>query len=388
MIGLELAHQLQRTADHEGAIEHAEQASSIFDALGDPVAAGAAVAVRARALATLVGDRDLAITLTQERLDALRDREDAVTVRLELLRALIGAKFAIGAPIRDLCDEKARLAELAGDASEIIDSYLSLSLYYGSTGALSLSRSLMQAAANLAERGRDTPMRTRVLTNLTSMWGEEDMAQALAVGREAVQLSRSLGDAIWASNAGLNCVFALLLAGEWKEAEALTREVRPLEVQHTLWEFVECYFTVSCGQPWEPRPDPAEHSLAEEGGVMPAFRMITRALERASTGDTSAATLALDGLREMHSVVEIFDDFVLVLVIASDIAIGLGHRQVLRQLDELVDGHHPGTHSRGLRAVRAHHRALTSTWTAPKQRSSSSTCARPSPRPRPGARGW
>ena len=58
MIGLELARQLQRTADHEGAIEHAEQASSIFDELGDPVAAGAAVAVRARALATLVGDRD------------------------------------------------------------------------------------------------------------------------------------------------------------------------------------------------------------------------------------------------------------------------------------------------------------------------------------------
>ena len=95
---------------------------------------------------------------------------------------------------------------------------------------------------------------------------------------------------------------------------------------------------------------------------MLAFRMITRALERASTGDPSAATLALDGLREMHSVVEIFDDFVLLLVIASDIAIGLGDRPVLRQLDELVDGHHPGTHSRGLRAVRAHHRALTSIW--------------------------
>ena len=76
-----------------------------------------------------------------------------MTVRLELLRSLIGAKFAIGDPIRELCDEKARLAELAGDASEIVDSYLSLSLYYGSTGALSLSRSLMQAAADLAERG-------------------------------------------------------------------------------------------------------------------------------------------------------------------------------------------------------------------------------------------
>ncbi len=361
-IELELARQLQRTADHQGAIVHSEAARDAFDELDDAVAAGAAVAVLARALATLLGDRETAITVAEARLDVLRGREDATGVQLELLRAVIGAKFSAGLPTRDLCDEKALLADRVGDPTEIADSYISLALSYGAAGALSLSRILMQSAADLAQRNHDSPMRARALVNLISMWAEDDMAQALDVAREAVTLSRGLGDAMWASNAAINCTFTLVLAGEWGEAELLISEDRGWELQQPMWTLAECYLAVSRGRTWQPRVEAESVEIADEEGVVAGFRTLVRALSSAASGDPAAAALAVDAVRHIHGVVEIFDDFVMVLAIAADIALRLDDHEALAQLDALVDGHHPGTHSRGLRALRAHHRGLAAIW--------------------------
>ncbi len=361
-IELQLARELQRIADDQGAIVHAESAGAAFERLGDVVAAGAAAAVRARALATLAGDHEASIALAEERLGQLRGREDAIAVQLELLRALIGAKFSLGHPFRDLAEEKVRLAELAGDGSEIADSYISLSLYYGATGALSLSRSLMQSAADLAQRNHDSPMRTRALTNLTSMWTEDDMAQALAVGRESVQLAATLADAMWASNAAMNCTFALILAGEWAEAQTLISAGQAWELQRPMWTLAKCFLAASRGQDWDTDDSGYTDENGEESGITPAFRALTRAVAGATQEDPQAAALALAAVREIHGIVEIFDDFALFLTIAADVARRVDDRETLRQLDAIVDGHHPGTHSRGLRAIREHHRGLTAIW--------------------------
>ncbi len=358
-IELELARQLQRLADHHGATVHAESAVETFDELGDVVAAGAAVAVRARALSTLAGDHSAAIAMAEERYEALRGHDDAVAVQLELLRAALGAKYAIGEPLGAISEEKARLAELSGDSSEIADSHISLSLHYGAVGALSLSRSLMQSAADLARRDHDTVMQVRALTNLTSMWTEEDMSQALDTGREVVPLAKTLGDAMWASNAAINCAFALILAGEWDEVEQLIPASWEYELQQPMWSAAESFVRVSRGGSWQP---PAAGDSDEDDRLQSGFRNLTRALTGAAQGERAAAALAVVALREVHEVVEIFDDFVLLLTIATRVAVTVDDREALREMDAIVDSHHPGTHSRGLRAVRAHHRGLAAIW--------------------------
>ncbi len=358
-IELQLARELQRIADDHGAIVHAESAGTAFDQLGEVVAAGAAAAVRARALATLAGDHEASVALAEAQLDVLRGRDDAIAVQLELLRALIGAKFSLGHPFRDLADEKVRLAELAGEGSEIADSYISLSLYYGGTGALSLSRSLMQSAADLAQRNHDSPMQVRALTNLTSMWTEDDMAQALTVGRESVRLAATLADAMWASSAAINCAFALILAGEWEEAQTLISVGLAGELQRPMWTLAGCFLAVSRGEAWD--TDDVTES-GETSGITPAFRALTQAVAGATHGDPHAAPLALAAVQEIHDIVEIFDDFALFLTIASDVARRVEDHETLRQFDAIVDGHHPGTHSRGLRAIREYHRGLTAIW--------------------------
>ena len=93
----ELAQELHRAGDHDGAIEHATRARDLFDELGDPVEAGRAVATLCHGLIWGRAEFDRAHGLSTERLEMLAGREDAAAVEL-LLRAQRSAPCSARAP--------------------------------------------------------------------------------------------------------------------------------------------------------------------------------------------------------------------------------------------------------------------------------------------------
>ena len=67
----ELARELHRAGDHEGAIEHATRARDLYEELGDPVEAGRAVATLCHGLIWGRAEFDRAHGLSTERLEML-----------------------------------------------------------------------------------------------------------------------------------------------------------------------------------------------------------------------------------------------------------------------------------------------------------------------------
>ena len=147
-----------------------------------------------RVLASFAHEYETSIALAEERLKALRGRDDASTVVLALLKNLIGARLDTGADFGSLCEEQQVLAERGEDEFEIADAFISYALHYDRVGARHLSRTLLQAAADIAQRLHDPHMRTMALVNISAMWVGSDVDTAADSGREAVREAHGLGD--------------------------------------------------------------------------------------------------------------------------------------------------------------------------------------------------
>ncbi len=354
-IELELARELSRTGDHEGAMAHATSCRDAFDARGDAVAAGDAVAVMTRVLASFAHDYETSIALAEERLKALRGRDDASSVVLALLKNLIGARLDTGADFGSLCEEQQVLAERGEDEFEIADAFISYALHYDRAGARHLSRTLLQAAADIAQRLHDPRMRTMALVNISAMWVGSDVDTAADSGREAVREAHGLGELTWSSVAAINLFNSLLLQGSWTEAEELSRSDARQDLDEVYWTLGDSYISLTKGEVLAADPETAGPVQAP---TRVAFAHLHRAVALVSTNDPAAAQITLDALRQMEALVGLSDDFVLAYVVALDVLTRLDDRAGLRALDELVDAHHPGTHSRGVRALRSHRRAV------------------------------
>ncbi len=360
-IELELGRQLQRAGDHEGAVTHATSARDSFDELDDPVAAGFATAVLAEAVGAQGGDHQAAIRLAEDRLALLRGREDTLEVQLALLVPLIAARYRVKEDIRDLVDEQLRLAEKSGDDTAIADGYMGLSLHYLSTGTLSVGRTLLQTAAEIARHNHDLRLRTRALANLNAFWSADDLGQAIRFGQDALAESLKLGDTGWTSAAATNLTLALTLEGSWAEAQEILRRDLSSLSEAAYWEATSCYLATGRGERWSPSPPPEVAEPLTDIAAK-AFRLLARAIVADAQGDGRAATTAAEAVETIHEDTQIFDDFVTVLALAAPIAVEARDRTALGRMTTIVDGHHPSTHSRGLRALRAHHRAIELIW--------------------------
>ena len=354
-IELELARQLSRTGDHEGALAHATSCRDAFDARGDAVAAGDAVAVMTRVLASFAHEYETSIALAEERLKALRGRDDASTVVLALLKNLIGARLDTGADFGSLCEEQQALAERGEDEFEIADAFISYALHYDRVGARHLSRTLLQAAADIAQRLHDPHMRTMALVNISAMWVGSDVDTAADSGREAVREAHGLGELTWSSVSAINLFNSLLLQGSWTEAEELSRSDARHDLDEVYWTLGDSYISLTKGEVLAAEP---EEAGSVQAPTRVAFAHLHRAVVLVSRGDPAAAQIAVDALRQMEALVGLSDDFVLAYLVALDVLTRLDERAGLRALDDLVDAHHPGTHSRGVRALRSHRRAV------------------------------
>ena len=215
--GLEcdLAFALVDAGEYADAIAHAVEATNAFDSRGDAVNAGRAVAAQAIAVGFL-GDNAQALAVAEPRWEQLLGRRDAVVAQLALTKAIISSRSRVGIDVRDMLEARIRLAEKIGDAGELADCFTGLSIHYGTTGASSLARILLESAADLARTEHQPTALARALLNLTVSRMLDDLDKAVEVGHQAVSAATEIGVSIWISYSQLNLLIALWARGNWK----------------------------------------------------------------------------------------------------------------------------------------------------------------------------
>ena len=123
-------------------------------------------------------------------------------------------------------ETRIKLAELLGDSAELSDTFNSLAVHYsGFTGHSSLSRVLLEAAADMAKTAIGRAPGPG-LVNLIVIIGSMISTSAPRMGREAVAVSRSTGVSVWISVSVLNLLVVLLDRGEWTGVDEICRGSR------------------------------------------------------------------------------------------------------------------------------------------------------------------
>ncbi len=346
-IQLELAHALQDTEDPAAAIEPAEAARDAFDAVGDEIKAADAVGVLVYAIAVGRGDYETPATMAQERYDALRDREDATRVRLELARTLTRIKLRTQHGFGDHAAEHVRLAEQYGDDAYVAEAYVGFALHHMVSGMRGLGRVVFTAAAELARREHQLVTLSRALVNLNVTWASDDAALAREYGIEAVGVSRRAGVAIALSSAMSNLALACLVTGDWDDALAYADEAI---VDEPLAELVRARIASARGTSWRMPSEMEDSRYAGDDLSLRCFVELNRALD-AQVTSRPAGALARQAAETAYSVAGMYDDFTLIWMVATEVAWADGDRASLAELLALADSH-SGAHPAGVRAQR------------------------------------
>ena len=337
------------------AIDHASQATTIFDELGDEVSAGRAVATWARAM-SLSGEPGRAIELAKPRFDTLRQRADAGRAALELAQAVSWAETSLGLDALETLDIRMRLADRLGDAGELADTLAGLSMHYANSGAPWVSRLFLESAAELAREHQLPSALARALTNLTADRIGTNLGEAVDLAREAVAVGFRAGQKVMLATAQANLCFALLTSGRWSELDAALAEADALRSTYgELSAFVEARAALYRGQapPALTGPDVRNSEVLADRAW---FRLLEAVQALAAGEKPQALALAMDSAQKFHDYAGTYDDFVHALALAGDLAVELRDDVQLDRLLGLVEGEE-GT-SVGVRAHRAHLRGL------------------------------
>ncbi|GAW49955.1 hypothetical protein PD653_3380 [Nocardioides sp. PD653] len=348
-IELDLARALREAGDLEGAIEHSESARDAFTAQGDELSASSAVAILAAAIAVDRNDYEAAIAMAQARYDALRGRDEAAWVLVELAQTLIQLQMRTSHDFREIADEKARLAELVDDEAEIADSYVGLALHYMLTGTRGLGRALFASAVEIGRRIDRLDIVNRCLTNLNVSWTPDDALRALEYGRQAIVVSRQAGSLYAHSNTAINLALAQLLAGDWDGVAATSAEA---ETERVIADFVIGRIALARGEGWSPSTDFALELDGDDLSLR-SFVLVSAAMHGQASGNGLAARQGREAAETMYAATGLYDDFTCVWQIATEIAWEAGDRAELDALLALVDDHRGSNPTTGLRAQRA-----------------------------------
>jgi class 3 adenylate cyclase/tetratricopeptide (TPR) repeat protein len=355
----ELAFALIDAGSHAEAAIHAARATELFDAQGDTVDAGRAAAAHATALMYL-GDNAQAMSVAQPRWEALLGRDDAIIALLALSRVITSAGARLGLDVRDVLESRIRLAERLGDAGELADTVLGLSLTYGQSGAVWLSRVLLEAAADLARSEHQPAALARSLLNLTVMTKLSDLDKAIEVGHEAVAVARGTGASVWIFFSELNLLLALWDRGQWAEAEEILDRYPARRDSPSSEGLLLVLAAAAIGGlmgkarglpsalPWSAESRPVSDDASDIAWL--AFAEAIHAHER---GDlASALRLAVDATTKMYALSGTWDDCVHMWPTAAEMALEHGDDATLTELVGLIDGQSNGPVSMGMRIHR------------------------------------
>ncbi len=347
----DLARALVNSGSYEAAKEHAEAAIAAFDRLEDAVSAGSGAAVLAQALQSGYGDNEGALGVAQERYQQLLDREDAVQVCLDLSGVIVTSMLRIPLNVRDIVDERMRLAERIGDETAVADSYVSLAVHYLNEGTHGLSRVLLESGAAIARRNHDSVALARALVNLNADWNQDDAAKAVAFGRESVEVARSTGVRYWSDFAETNLVLALWLHGSWDELPNLLQSDFAAD-DHTLpvREFVQGQVHIARGEPWTLGWEAGSPTSSDDSSFL-TWRQMAEALYACRQGDLAVASRwGLEAVERAYVLSGLFDDFFVAWFTASEIALAADDHAVLDRLEQIVRDHRVSNPPAGLRA--------------------------------------
>lgn len=330
----ELARELDRAGDIDRAIEHATHAIETFDRLGDVAGAGSTTAMWAASLLSR-SDHEQARRHALERYEAVRGRGDLPRVEMELIRALtIGYVRNGGEDLLRYAVEYARLAEYLGDRGAIVDSYNALSVHFLRDGVHGMSQLLLDAAVDHARELHDNRALARALLNLNAEFNPLDVVRAAAYGREAVHVTKAVGDRTWVSSAAINAVHALLLLGAWDELLRLIDEdvVLPHELPYVQLSVA----AIRHARGEVGSMDLTSADMPDRDPASAAVQTLVRSFSLIDSDPGTAADLAVSAVRAMFEFGGFYDDFTLVFVLATDLMWELDDHAALHALMEII----------------------------------------------------
>ena len=348
---LELADVLLMAGDHDAVIEQAAAAAAGFDAEGDDVSAGRAVALQALALAQR-GDVTEAQTLVEPRWEALSGRPDAAHALVGLATARTSINLGLGISAREFAETRLLLAQRLGDQQEYCAALTPLASHFLAIGLPSVWRTLTQAAADLAREHHQPAALARALGNLAAGNLDVDLQRALELAREAGTVARTVGDAAMRRNSDANALIAAFALGQWHEIDDdLSRTELPSHPGYIpIWAAVNGLMRLARGE-----PPAADLELADtEDIAMMGWGSHARGVAALAAGELDvAADHQLAALRRIHEVSELSDDFPMMFQTAVETALAAEDESVLSAMLELVRYEDDTDHSISV-AVRGH----------------------------------
>jgi class 3 adenylate cyclase/tetratricopeptide (TPR) repeat protein len=349
-LALESALPEQRAALHEQAaqaaqdcdrydesVQHASQATELYQAHGDPIGAGRAAAIHGRTLSRGFGDHTGAEEIMLPHWQALSARPDAASA-LQLLAYGLDAAYTDRGDFRGGAEYRERLlriAEASGDLEQMATSWTATGLYYMSTGAPRTARTLLSQTAQVARDIGSPAVLARALLNLGVDTLPEDPAEAARLGREAMAAAKLSGVAAWEHYSRLNLMLALWVSGEWDELSSLildpadlTPDVAQIHLAIRSW-LTEARDGAPAAIDFE---FPAQ--LSGEGLAFRGWNAHIESLRLRYSGDLRrAAQTAIESVDLMVTWGGLSDDFMHLWPVATEYAIEAG---MLDEVDSLL----------------------------------------------------
>jgi class 3 adenylate cyclase/tetratricopeptide (TPR) repeat protein len=213
---------------HVESRDHALEAERLYTALGDPVSAGSAAAIRAYAILNL-GDNATAFSVAEEHWQALQGVAGTETAQLALVTQLsrITERMSMLEEQTYYTDRMLRLAEAVDDRSALALAHVQVGSRYAQSGAPRSGRASYETAVALAREAGGVPL-ARALSNLTGLLNAYDLAAAESYGTQALDVARRSGLKTWVDYATLNLLTCHWVAGRLDEARSITEEALEL----------------------------------------------------------------------------------------------------------------------------------------------------------------
>ena len=209
----------------DAAVSYADRARAVYLAAGDVRAAARAQISATRAFRR-AGRHTDARQRVSEAMQVLAAEPDVDTVYAMTELAVVEI-FSGNLDAHGLASEALVLGQAIGVGQE----QLAVLFVTRGMAAGMLARSAeaiadFEYAARLAERTGETVQASRAWLNLASILLATDPAEAVAVGRKAIERSQQIGDRFFLPTAFSNTAAGLILIGEWDEADRLLQQAR------------------------------------------------------------------------------------------------------------------------------------------------------------------
>lgn len=334
---LELAKTCLLMTSYEEAEQTAHAAALVLDRTGDELSAAEAWAAWSQAVA-VQGRQEESAAVAWPLWERYRDDPRATSTALAISHALLmpAHRTALDDRLLRVLDAQVRLAEKLGDPSELAGCTLTLAMRYIDDGSTTVSRAMLELSARIAREHQLPRDLVRALLNDCAYSVATDARHAVEVGREALQAARRTGLRFWTSVSGINLALALFVSGEWDEMRAVLADEHDWASPGDTAGAVATDRMLRLATGEEARqtaevPDPAE--LVE--GFDQAWAHFARSLGHALDGDEPTALA--EGLAAVERYVTVYDDFLHLWTLTTELALSVGDGEAERLLRRRVD---------------------------------------------------